>query len=227
MPLKLMVVDNDPEILKLIRNVVEPLGYETLTLTDSLEAAQRVKRQRFDGVLLNAQMPHLDGYSLTREIRSSPSNNTVPIATLTSGNDIKGMRAAFRVGVTCFLRKPLDTKKLKGLLKVMHGPMLREKRRRVRLPVQILVDWEAGGKHFKSTSLNVSERRMLVELSNDIAVGDVGDVHFILPQIPEPLDVRAKVVRKESPNHVAIQFLEVNPKARKALGDFIAGMVDE
>lgn len=225
MALKLMVVDDDPEVLKLIRSVVIPLGYEALTVTDSREAGRRVRREKFDGVVLSAEMPHLDGYALVRHIRCSPSNNTVPIAMLTEDKEIEAMRAGFRAGVTFFLGKPLVEKKLRGLLVAMHGPMLREKRRRVRLPVQIPVQGEAGMRHFKSTSLNISERGMLLELPGDVPVGEELHLSFVLPQAASPIELRAKVVRKEPPNCVAVQFVEIQPKAHRALRDFIAGIV--
>lgn len=226
MALRLMIVETDPEVLKLIRNLVEPLGYEALAVTDSREAAQRVNRQKFDGILLNGEMPDLDGYALTRHIRASPSNGAVPIAMLTDAHDAEKMREGFKAGVTFFLGKPADDKKLRGLLKVMHGAMVREKRGYVRVPVRIAVEWKVGSEHLKSTSLNISERGMLVELAGDVAVGEEADLHFVLPEMAAGLKVRARVVRRELPYRVAVQFVELRPEVHEALREFIAGTAE-
>jgi DNA-binding response OmpR family regulator len=223
--LKLMIVDNDPEVLKLIRSVVEPLGYEVLTVTDSREAAERVNRQKFDGVVLVANMPHPDGYVLTQKIRESASNNRVPIAMLTEADDSEGVWIGHRAGATFFLAKPLDEKKFRNLLKVMHGAMVREKRSYIRSPVRIPVEWRAMN-HFKGTSLNISERGILVEVAGNITVGEEVDLFLELAQARAPIEARAKVVRKEPPNRVALQFIELKHKDHKALQDFIGGIAE-
>jgi CheY-like chemotaxis protein len=61
MSLKLMVVDDEPVHLELIKAVLEPLGYEVLTLADSRQAAEMVIRQKVDGVFVDVQLPHLTG----------------------------------------------------------------------------------------------------------------------------------------------------------------------
>ena len=226
MALKLMVVDNDPEVLKLIWSVVEPLGYEVLTVTDSREAAQRVNRQKFDGVVLDANMPHLDGYVLTQKTRESASNNRVPIAMLTEADDSEDVWIGHRAGATFFLAKPLDEKKFRNLLKVMHGAMVREKRSYIRSPVRIPVEWRAVMNHFKGTSLNISERGILVEVAGNISVGEEVDLFLALAEAPAPIEARAKVVRKELPNRVALQFIELKPKDLKALQDLIGGIAE-
>jgi CheY-like chemotaxis protein len=49
MPLKILVVDDEPEFLRLIKSMVEPLGYEVLALADSREAARRLSRLTAQG----------------------------------------------------------------------------------------------------------------------------------------------------------------------------------
>ena len=65
--------------MKFIKGEVGALGYEVLGLTDSRKAAEHVQYQKFDGAIVDARMPHMDGLALTRHIRSSRSNITLPI----------------------------------------------------------------------------------------------------------------------------------------------------
>jgi len=60
MSLKIMVVDEEPTSLKLLRSLAAPLGHTVLTFEDSLEAGQRAEQQRFDVAFVSMRMPALD-----------------------------------------------------------------------------------------------------------------------------------------------------------------------
>jgi len=227
MALKLLVVDDEADVLKVVKSLLESIGYEVLALTDSMEAARRVDRQKFDGIFLDARMPQLDGFELARRIRNSPSNSSVPIVMLTGYDDVQTMRAGFRAGITFFLGKPPDVNRLMGLLKPMQWAMLREKRSYIRLPLRTVVNCKADKHQFTCTSLNIGEGGMLLDCSGGLQVGDEVELRFSLPQNPEVLNPRAKVVRKHPPDRMAIQFVELCPGEPKAIQNFIAGVVKE
>src|SRR5208283_4228403 len=106
MSMKLLVVDDDPAALDLIKALVEPQGYEVLALTDSRRAAECVNKQPFDGVFVDVLMPKLDGFELTKLIRASRLNSRAPIVMITASQDLETMRGGFKAGVTFFLTKP-------------------------------------------------------------------------------------------------------------------------
>src|SRR5713226_4123435 len=112
-----MIVDDDPQALGLIKAIVEPLGYETVALENSREALSRLDKEKVDGVFVDARMPLLDGFELTRCIRNSPSNGPVPIVMITGCDDVESMRKGFSAGVTFFLGKPVIPARLRGLMK--------------------------------------------------------------------------------------------------------------
>ncbi len=66
MPARIMAVDDEPDVLRTFKTLVEPLGYEVITIVDGREAAERLKSEKFDGIFVDAQMPHLDGFELTK-----------------------------------------------------------------------------------------------------------------------------------------------------------------
>jgi CheY-like chemotaxis protein len=227
MSMKLLVVDDEPEILTAIKTLIESLGYEVLGLTDSREAAARVSHQKFAGAFVDAKMPYLDGPALVRHIRTSPTNNSIPIFMLTGYDDVQTMRDGFRAGITFFMRKPLEVGRLANILKLMKEAMLGEKRSYIRLPLRTVVTCSTSEHQFTATSLNVGEGGMLLDLSGGLAVGQELWLRFSLPGIPLTLNPRAKVVRKERPDRMAVQFLEPSPEDRQALQNFIAGIVKE
>lgn len=227
MELKLLIVDDEPAVLKLIKTQVETLGYEVLTIADSRQAVQRVNREKFDGIFVDARMPYVDGVELIKHIRTSPSNREAPIVMLAGSDDVESMRAGFKAGITFFLTKPLNIDKLRQLLKATRGAMLGEKRRHARLPLRTVVNCRGEKNQFKSVSLNIGQGGMLLEASGDAEVGQELELRFTLPQMPELLNPRAIVVRKEPPDRIGVQFLDLRPEDRKAIEAFVAGLVRE
>jgi CheY-like chemotaxis protein len=251
MSLKILVVDDEPTVLKLIKSIVEPLGYEVLGLADSRQAACRLESERFDGVVFDIRMPHLDGYELARRARASPLNGGAPVVMITGLNDIDTMRKCFSLGVSFFLNKPFTCEQLYSLFSAARGSMLRERRRHVRLPFCTTVECtfgKLGERHFRTVSLNLAESGMLLEPSGGLEVGQEVVLEFTLPQArgaqeaaakqpkgfsfaEPPADgsglrtIRAQVVRKAPRDRIAVQFTDLSAANRELIQRYIMGRV--
>jgi CheY-like chemotaxis protein len=223
--LRILAVDDEPDVLLILKAVGESLGCEVLTMTDSREAAERVDRQEFDGILVDVQMPHLDGFELTKRIRASGSNSRVPVVMLTGYDNIETMRRGYQAGITFFLGKPFTVEKLRGLLAVARGAMLKEKRQYARLPLRTAVTIRAGKVQFKAESLNISEAGLLLEHSAGLAIGQEVELGFSVPQGRQPLRPRAQVVRLETPNRMGVKFLALAPSDQQAIQAYVSGLV--
>ncbi len=70
MPLKIMIVDDQPANLQLLRSLSAPLGHTVLAFNDTQEVGPRVENQRFDVVFLGMRQPALTGLEFARRIRS-------------------------------------------------------------------------------------------------------------------------------------------------------------
>jgi len=227
MPIKLMVVDDDPVALELVQALVEPLGYEVLALEDSQQAAECVKKQKFDGVFVDVQMPYLDGFELTKIIRASPSNSAVPIIMITAFDDVETMRRGFKAGVTFFLTKPFIPEKLRGLLLAMGSTILREKRRYFRLPFSTPVTCRWGDKQAKLRSVNISELGMLLNSASELEPGQEVNLEFTFSPGQEHLSLRAKIVHKEPPDVMGVQFHDVTSEDQETIRQYInRGLID-
>jgi CheY-like chemotaxis protein len=98
-----MVVDDDPGVLQSVKAILEPLACEVLKISDSREATKLLEKHRFDGILLDVQMPYLDGFELTKLIRASRLNRSAPVVLLAETYDLETMRKGFKAGASCFL----------------------------------------------------------------------------------------------------------------------------
>jgi DNA-binding response OmpR family regulator len=223
-----MVVDDEPDVLKSIRVMLESLECEVRTMEDSREAAKRLERERFDGILLDARLPYLNGLELTKLIRASRLNRSAPVVILAGSDDLGTMREGFKAGASCFLAKPLDQKRLYALVKAMRGPMLQEKRRHVRLPFWAKVKCRVGaqdGYQFISNSLTISESGLSLDTSSGLREGQELELEFSVPDSDKPVKTNARVVRALGPGLIGVEFLNLELKSREAIRRYVEGEV--
>lgn len=223
MSIKVLVVDDEPPILALVKSILEPLGCVVLTMSDSRQAAQLIDKQKVDGIFLDGGMPYLDGFQLTERIRKSNSNRQVPIVLLTGMDDADTMRRGFKAGISFFLGKPVTKERLERLFKVMRGSMLSEKRRYSRLPFRTMVACEANKKIIKLGSINISTGGMLIEPTEALQVGQEFDLEFSLPEIKNSLKVRAQALHGHPKDGVGIKFINLSAEDRQAVERYISG----
>ncbi|HET7840845.1 MAG TPA: response regulator [Terriglobia bacterium] len=225
MPLKVMVVDDDPVALKSMMKGLERLEMEVSVWSDSREAAARLAEERFDMFLVDARMPGLDGFELTRRIRASRLNSNVPIVMLTASDDGSTMREGFKSGITFFLGKPVNFARLRGLLQAARGSAMKERRRHVRIPFRTEMLCRFGERRFAAKSLDLGGNGMSFAPSGGLEEGQVLEMSFILPGDQSPVHLHAKVMRLEPPDSAAVEFVDLVVETRAALKNFFAGLM--
>ncbi len=85
-PAKILVADDDPRNLLALEQILEAPGYELVSVLSGEEALRQVLRDDFAVILLDVQMPTMDGYEVANLIRSRPRSSHVPIIFLTAYN---------------------------------------------------------------------------------------------------------------------------------------------
>ena len=83
---RVLVVDDSPTALYLLRTVFEGEQYDVVTATDGIEGLQEVQREPPDLVVTDSVMPGLDGFALLRKLRENPATRLIPVIMLTSGD---------------------------------------------------------------------------------------------------------------------------------------------
>ncbi|CCH48896.1 response regulator [Pseudodesulfovibrio piezophilus] len=113
---KVLVVEDDPRSLKLVRDLVEALGYQALEAMNGLDGVIMAEEQHPDLIFMDIQMPVMDGLEAIKRIRALPSNNSIPIIVLTAYSlptEESEIRAS---GCNDLMTKPIDTRRLVALL---------------------------------------------------------------------------------------------------------------
>lgn len=102
---KVLVVDDDPKILKIIEHSLQREGYEVIIALDGSQAIEQFHRQEPDLIILDLMLPHVDGFQVCRTIRETSST---PIIILSVRSEELDKILGFNLGVDDYLSKPFS-----------------------------------------------------------------------------------------------------------------------
>ena len=112
---KILIVDDDPEIVRLISELLKDEGYDIETVTQSLRVYDRAKECQPDLVLLDIMMPYLDGWDELKLFNLDEELRGIPVIIITADrNAFKGVDNAAQYGVVDHLFKPFELNDLLG-----------------------------------------------------------------------------------------------------------------
>ena len=112
----ILVVDDNTVNLKLSKVLLKGEGYEVATAQDAEEAIKYLETSKPRLILMDVQLPGMDGLTLTRRLKADPSTSSIIILALTAyamKGDEERVRAA---GCDGYIPKPIDTQTLPGLV---------------------------------------------------------------------------------------------------------------
>ena len=107
---QIMVVEDDINARRLMQAVIEQNGYEAIPASDGAEALALMDKKHVDLIVLDVMMPHMDGYTLARELRST--GNNVPILMVTARQSAKDKKEGFLAGTDDYMVKPVDEEEM-------------------------------------------------------------------------------------------------------------------
>jgi two-component system alkaline phosphatase synthesis response regulator PhoP len=109
---KVLVVDDAPDIVRLVRDYLEHAGFTVLVAANGVDALRIARAERPDLIVLDLGLPGRDGLDVTRELRSDPSVSTVPIVMLTARADESDKLVGLELGADDYVTKPFSAKEL-------------------------------------------------------------------------------------------------------------------
>jgi len=116
---KILIVEDNPQNMRLIKMVLRDKGYTLLEATDGEEALDVALREPPDLIIMDIQLPKLSGLEVTRKLRETSAFSHVPIIALTA-YAMKGDKERFiNAGCDAYLSKPINTRELPGVIAEM------------------------------------------------------------------------------------------------------------
>jgi chemosensory pili system protein ChpA (sensor histidine kinase/response regulator) len=107
-----MVVDDSITVRKITGRLLEREGYRVLTAKDGIDALEQLKGELPAVMLVDIEMPRMDGFDLARNVRGDPRTMEIPIIVISSRTAPKHRSRAASLGVNAFLGKPYEEAEL-------------------------------------------------------------------------------------------------------------------
>ena len=111
MGLKVLVVDDEEDVVEVIRDRLEAYGFAVVTAGNGLEALKKLSMEKFDGIFIDVKMPEMGGIEALEEIRKR--DREIPIIIITSSSTKESALEAMAKGANDFVLKPFEWEELK------------------------------------------------------------------------------------------------------------------
>ncbi len=116
---RILVVDDDENILNLERTILEQRGFEVTPAGGGAEALRLLADQVFDLVLLDVMMPEVDGFTVCRKIKEDARLKDIPVIFLTAKGGGEALAEGFESGAIMYINKPFTANKLLTIVNTM------------------------------------------------------------------------------------------------------------
>ena len=118
---KVLLVDDEDMLRKVMKDLLERDGYHVVEARDGVEALDQVDRHAPDIIVLDLNLPGLDGYGVLSHLRSRPATADIPVVVLTARGDEENEVRVFELGADDFLSKPFRARALSARLAAVLG----------------------------------------------------------------------------------------------------------
>src|SRR5919109_1233886 len=116
MPKKILLVDDEPEILEICRDYLKASGYNVVTAKDGTQGLSAARREKPDLVVLDLMLPEMDGLDVCRAIRRE---SNVPIIMLTARVEETDKLVGLEIGADDYMTKPFSPRELVARVRVV------------------------------------------------------------------------------------------------------------
>jgi PleD family two-component response regulator len=108
----ILIVDDTTKNIQVLGNMLYSKGYNISVATSGKEALESVKAKTPDLILLDIQMPEMDGFEVCKNLKSNPSTKEIPVIFLTAVTDPEKIVHGFELGAVDYITKPLNPAEL-------------------------------------------------------------------------------------------------------------------
>lgn len=109
---KVLIVDDEPHIVELVRVCLEDTDYEVLEAYDGEEALEKAYKEKPDLILLDVMMPKMDGFEVCKALKTNKATHAIPVVFLTAkGQEVDKIKG-FQSGADSYMTKPFSPLRL-------------------------------------------------------------------------------------------------------------------
>lgn len=116
---KILLVDDEADLVELIKLHLEKTGYEVIAAQNGLEALEKAREEKPDLVILDVMLPKLNGYEVCTLLKQDPRYQNIPILVITARGEAEGLALAIECGAHSCLVKPIQLDVLLGRVQAL------------------------------------------------------------------------------------------------------------
>ena len=122
MPKRILLADDELDIITLIAARLKANGYEVIPASDGETALKLAKQEQPDLLILDVMMPKLDGYKVCRLLKFDSRYNAIPVMMLTARTQPQDVKLAGECGADAYVTKPVDVKEFLKKIALLMAP---------------------------------------------------------------------------------------------------------
>jgi two-component system, sensor histidine kinase and response regulator len=245
----ILIVDDNPQNLQVLGSLLREKNYDIEFATNGKAALEWLGLQQFDLVLLDINMPEMDGFEVCQKIRADEKYNRMPVIFLSADSDRESILKGFEMGAADYVTKPFDSREL--IVRVKTHLILRESLDKLEKVNKILEEKvEERTKELKTanekleimnqrlTELDDAKSEFLSLISHEIRTplnGICGPIELLrdplktteLNDLLEVLDFSVKRLENFSTNAILITTLKTKPYIIRNTSVHIGNIISE
>jgi CheY-like chemotaxis protein len=218
MNLQSLLVSSDDRALRVLRNVLSELEIHVEHCADHLSAAKKLSQHSFEAIIIDCEDEASCG--LLKSVRSGQQNSkSVAIAIIDARTNLQ---TAFKLGANFVVYKPISTEKAKSSFRAARALMKRERRRSVRLQVNIPAYFRfENGEGEQASISGLSEGGVSVRLASSSKKSGIIGISFALPETTTVIEATGTLAWQDSRHHAGIQFATLSHAGHRSLKEWL------
>jgi two-component system alkaline phosphatase synthesis response regulator PhoP len=105
---KVLIVDDEPNNVDFLEQALEDSGYQLITATNGQEALNKIQSEQPDLILLDLNMPIMDGFTVLAKVKEDPNLRDIPVIIISSEQESKSVVKGIKQGAEDYLTKPVN-----------------------------------------------------------------------------------------------------------------------
>ncbi len=105
---KILMVDDETDIISIVEFRLKSCEYEVITANNGQEGFEKAAKEKPDLILLDINMPIMNGHEMLERLRSCPDLKSIPVIMLTAYSDRRDISHAAELGISNYVTKPFD-----------------------------------------------------------------------------------------------------------------------
>jgi len=218
MNLESLLVCSDDRAIRVLRNVLGELEIRVEHCSDDVSATKMLAQRSFEAVIIDCQDER--SFGLLKSVRSVQQNSkSVAIAIIDASTNLQ---TAFKLGANFVVYKPISTEKAKSSFRAARALMKRERRRSVRLPVNIAAYFRfQNGEGEQASISGLSEGGFSARFSSSSNKSGLIGFSFALPDTTTVIEATGTIAWQNSRRHAGIQFATLADASHRSLKEWL------